>query len=302
MSSRVVIREFGRSPELAERIGELAQPIDAIQRVIERGIERGEFRTDLDPHFAATVVYGVDRRAAHRLGARPPAVGEEDVAAAEQTLVEVILLGLQRLASDQLGESGGADVPAREDDADRAAARVELPAEQRRDADRAARLGDELQPVEEEDHRLDDLLVAHGDDLVHQPPVHLEGQLAGLGRLQPVGDRAAGRRCERARRPRASAACRRRPPARRRRRGSPGRSAFAAVAQPAISPPPLTGTRSRSSSGASSSSSSATVPWPAMTSGSSYGLTSSSPRSAASRAPISSRLSVQRSYVTISAP
>src|SRR2546430_1226850 len=35
---RVVIQEFGRSPELAERIGELAQPIELFQRVIERGI------------------------------------------------------------------------------------------------------------------------------------------------------------------------------------------------------------------------------------------------------------------------
>ena len=46
---RVVVREFGRSPELAERIGELAQPIDAIERVIARGIERGEFRADIEP-------------------------------------------------------------------------------------------------------------------------------------------------------------------------------------------------------------------------------------------------------------
>ena len=30
---RVVVREFGRSPELAERIAELSQPIEAIERV-----------------------------------------------------------------------------------------------------------------------------------------------------------------------------------------------------------------------------------------------------------------------------
>src|SRR6201986_5254352 len=55
---RVVIREFGRSPELDERIREITLPIDAIQRVIRRGIEQGEFRKDIDPQFAATVVYG----------------------------------------------------------------------------------------------------------------------------------------------------------------------------------------------------------------------------------------------------
>jgi TetR/AcrR family fatty acid metabolism transcriptional regulator len=92
----VVIREFGRSPELAERIGELAQPIDVIQRTIERGIERGEFRSDIDPQFAATVVYGsIDELLTGWVLGRLPA-GEEDVAAAEKALLEVSLRGLQQ--------------------------------------------------------------------------------------------------------------------------------------------------------------------------------------------------------------
>jgi AcrR family transcriptional regulator len=93
---RVVIREFGRSPELAERIGELAQPIDVIQRVIVRGIERGEFRSDIDPQFAATVVYGsIDELLTGWVLGRLPS-GEEHVAAAEKTLLEVHLLGLKQ--------------------------------------------------------------------------------------------------------------------------------------------------------------------------------------------------------------
>jgi AcrR family transcriptional regulator len=93
---RVVIREFGRSPELAERIGELAQPIDVIQRVIERGIERGEFRKEVDPQVAATVVYGsIDELLTGWVLGRLPS-GEEDVAAAERTLCEVSLVGLQQ--------------------------------------------------------------------------------------------------------------------------------------------------------------------------------------------------------------
>jgi AcrR family transcriptional regulator len=92
----VVIREFGRSPELAERIGELAQPIEVIQRVITRGIERGEFRSDIDPQFAATVVYGsIDELLTGWVLGRLPS-GEEDVAAAEKTLCEVSLLGLRQ--------------------------------------------------------------------------------------------------------------------------------------------------------------------------------------------------------------
>ena len=92
---RVVIQEFGRSPELAERIGELALPIDALQRVIARGVENGEFRKDIDPTFAATVVYGsIDELLTGWVLGRLPS-GEEDVAKAEQTLVEVTLRGLQ---------------------------------------------------------------------------------------------------------------------------------------------------------------------------------------------------------------
>ena len=93
---RVVIQEFGRSPELAERIGELTRPIEVLQRVIARGVERGEFRADIDPAFAATVVYGsIDELlTAWVLGRLPSA--EEDVATAEQTLLDVTLLGLRK--------------------------------------------------------------------------------------------------------------------------------------------------------------------------------------------------------------
>jgi TetR/AcrR family transcriptional regulator, fatty acid metabolism regulator protein len=92
---RVVVREFGRSPELAERIGDLAQPIDVIQRVIARGVASGEFRSDIDPRIAATVVYGsIDELLTAWVLGRLPS-GEDDVAAAEKTLCEVSLLGLQ---------------------------------------------------------------------------------------------------------------------------------------------------------------------------------------------------------------
>src|SRR6185312_10583252 len=85
---------------------------------------------------------------------------------------------------DELREAGGADVAAREDDTDRPVPRLELPAQQGGDADRAARLDDDLQAVEEEDHCLDDLVVGHRDDLVHPVPEDLEGLLARLRRLQ----------------------------------------------------------------------------------------------------------------------
>jgi len=95
---RVVVREFARSPELAARIGELAQPVEVIARVIERGVARGEFRRDVDPRLAATVVYGsIDELLTAWVLGRLPA-GEEDVAAAERTLLEISLRGLARPA------------------------------------------------------------------------------------------------------------------------------------------------------------------------------------------------------------
>jgi TetR/AcrR family transcriptional regulator, fatty acid metabolism regulator protein len=92
---RVVVREFGRSPEVAARLGELARPIEAIERVIARGIERGEFRSDVNARFAATVVYGsVDELLTAWVLGRLPS-GEEEVAAAERTLLAISLSGLQ---------------------------------------------------------------------------------------------------------------------------------------------------------------------------------------------------------------
>jgi hypothetical protein len=64
--------------------------------VIARGVERGDFREDIDPVFAATVVYGgIDELLTGWVLGRLPS-GEEDVAAAERTLLEVTLLGLQK--------------------------------------------------------------------------------------------------------------------------------------------------------------------------------------------------------------
>jgi len=90
---RVVIREIARSPEIQEQIGELVQPIASIQRIIQRGQERGELRADIDPEFAAAIFYGgIDAcLTGWVLGTRPD--GDEAMAAAERVLVDVVLGG-----------------------------------------------------------------------------------------------------------------------------------------------------------------------------------------------------------------
>jgi TetR/AcrR family transcriptional regulator, fatty acid metabolism regulator protein len=88
---RVVVREIARTPEIHAQIGELVEPVDTIKRIIERGQAEGEFRTDLDPEFAAAIFYGgIDAiLTGWVLGTRPDDPGS--VAEAERTIGEVLV-------------------------------------------------------------------------------------------------------------------------------------------------------------------------------------------------------------------
>jgi AcrR family transcriptional regulator len=89
----LVVREIARSPEVQQRIGELVQPIEAIQRIVERGQETGEFRADLDPALAATIFYGgIDEILTSWVLGQAPG-DADDVAVAERTLVDVVCAG-----------------------------------------------------------------------------------------------------------------------------------------------------------------------------------------------------------------
>ena len=90
---RVLIREIARSGEVQERIGDLVKPIATIRRIVERGKETGEFRSDLDPGIAAVVFYGgIDELlTGWVLGQLPD--GDDAITAAEHTLIEVVCGG-----------------------------------------------------------------------------------------------------------------------------------------------------------------------------------------------------------------
>jgi TetR/AcrR family transcriptional regulator, fatty acid metabolism regulator protein len=91
---RVLVREIVRSPEVAERIDDLEKPIDAIQRIVERGQETGEFRADFDSRLAGIVFYGgIDELLTGWVLGRLPD-GDDTVAAAESMLVDVVCAGL----------------------------------------------------------------------------------------------------------------------------------------------------------------------------------------------------------------
>jgi TetR/AcrR family fatty acid metabolism transcriptional regulator len=93
---RVLVREIVRSPEVGQRIDELEKPIDAIQRIVERGQQTGEFRADLDSRLAGIVFYGgIDELLTGWVLGRLPD-GDDTVAAAESMLVDVVCAGLAR--------------------------------------------------------------------------------------------------------------------------------------------------------------------------------------------------------------
>ena len=90
------IYRFHANREIEHAPGVIAAT-DPVQRDLDSaaGIERGEFRQDIDPRVAATVVYGgIDELLTAWVLDRLPA-GEADVAAAEKTFFEINLRGLQ---------------------------------------------------------------------------------------------------------------------------------------------------------------------------------------------------------------
>ena len=91
---RVLVREIGRSPEVGHWIDDLEKPIDAIQRIVERGQQTGEFRADLDSRLAGIVFYGgIDELLTGWVLGRLPD-GDDTIAAAESLVVDVVCAGL----------------------------------------------------------------------------------------------------------------------------------------------------------------------------------------------------------------
>jgi TetR/AcrR family fatty acid metabolism transcriptional regulator len=91
---RVVVREIVRSPELQQRIGEIREAFTAIERIIVRGQQEGEFRTDLDARLASFVFYGALEEILTGWVLGTLADGDEQIARAEQTVVEIVCGGL----------------------------------------------------------------------------------------------------------------------------------------------------------------------------------------------------------------
>ena len=103
---RVLVREIGRSQTLPAKVDEIGQVFAAIERIVERGRSDGDFRPDLDPRLASWIFYGAIEEilTGWVLGQLPDA--EEDVAAAERTLVDVIVGGLSAVSGTPVSPAG----------------------------------------------------------------------------------------------------------------------------------------------------------------------------------------------------
>ncbi len=90
----VMVREVARSPHLQQQVDEVSEGFSTIQRVIEQGQAEGSFRSDLDARLASWIFYGAleELLTGWVLGQLPD--GEEEVARAERTVVEVVCGGL----------------------------------------------------------------------------------------------------------------------------------------------------------------------------------------------------------------
>ena len=90
----VMVREVARSQQIQEQVEDVGEAFQILQRIIEEGQATGAFRRDIDARLASWVVYGglEEVLTGWVLGQLPD--GEDEVARAERTAIEVALSGL----------------------------------------------------------------------------------------------------------------------------------------------------------------------------------------------------------------
>lgn len=95
---RVLVREVTRSSHLQRRIVEIDAAFGALERIIARGQEEGEFRADVDPRMVSYVFYGALEEILTGWVLGQLEDDDEHITKAEQTVIEVVCGGL---ASDR---------------------------------------------------------------------------------------------------------------------------------------------------------------------------------------------------------
>ena len=95
---RVLVRDVARSSHLQDRVEEIGAAFAGLERVIARGQQQGEFRTDLDPRMVSYVFYGALEEILTGWVLGQLVDDDDAIARAEETVVEVVCGGL---ASDR---------------------------------------------------------------------------------------------------------------------------------------------------------------------------------------------------------
>jgi TetR/AcrR family fatty acid metabolism transcriptional regulator len=92
---RVLVREITRNQHVQQEIEEITEAMKALEGIVRRGQESGEFRTELDPRIAAVVFYGAleEVLSGWVLGQLPDR--DEDIGRAEQNVVALLTGGLK---------------------------------------------------------------------------------------------------------------------------------------------------------------------------------------------------------------
>jgi TetR/AcrR family fatty acid metabolism transcriptional regulator len=92
---RVLVREVTRNQHVQQEIEEIAEAMQALERIVRRGQDTGEFRTDLDARLAAVVFYGAleEVLSSWVLGTLPDR--DDDIARAEKNVVALLTGGLK---------------------------------------------------------------------------------------------------------------------------------------------------------------------------------------------------------------
>jgi TetR/AcrR family transcriptional regulator, fatty acid metabolism regulator protein len=92
----VMVREVGRSPQLATQVEDIGRAFAVIQRVVEQGQADGAFRPEIDARLASWVIYGglEEILTGWVMGGLPD--GDEEVARAERTIADLVFAGLAR--------------------------------------------------------------------------------------------------------------------------------------------------------------------------------------------------------------
>jgi TetR/AcrR family fatty acid metabolism transcriptional regulator len=98
---RVLVREVTRSAEVGKRVAEIGDAFAAIERIVRSGQADGAFREELDPRLASVIFYGAIEEilTGWVLDLLPD--GDDEVARAEETVVQIVAGGLRALTADR---------------------------------------------------------------------------------------------------------------------------------------------------------------------------------------------------------